>query len=226
MVHHLKGSASADVRRLARKENGRGNLADEKPNGDVRADCRHPRQAIESPRNSRSALGECRRWRPPGWRRVISGRALDTTDPDRFCSNGGNDVEGSVSCSVHVPAAGPSGRVRPVWRDCHAYRTLRIGRLGPATPGDYDRRRDAGRTADVLYGVPLCVASDDLSDGVPAATDVQVLCPDLLAGSKIAVTGRLLGAHTGNGHTPVLLVCPAYYQPARLRPLPLRGGSV
>jgi hypothetical protein len=99
--------------------------------------------------------------------------------------------------------------------------------LAPQPPGDYDRRRDAGRTADVLYlASPLCVASDDLSDGVPAATDVQVLCPDLLAGSKIAVTGRLLGAHTGNGHTPVLLVCPAYYQPARLRPLPLRGGSV
>jgi hypothetical protein len=64
------------------------------------------------------------------------------------------------------------------------------------------------RTSNLLYlATPLCVDSDDLSEGVSAAGNVQVLCPDLGAGSQVSITGRLFGAHTGNGHTPVLLVC-------------------
>jgi hypothetical protein len=64
------------------------------------------------------------------------------------------------------------------------------------------------RTSNLLYlAMPLCVDSDDLSEGVSAAADVQVLCPNLAAASQVAITGRLVGAHTGNGHTPVFLVC-------------------
>ncbi len=64
------------------------------------------------------------------------------------------------------------------------------------------------RTSNLLYlSTPLCIESDDLNDGIAAATDVQVLCPDPVAASPISITGRLFGAHTGNGHTPVLLVC-------------------
>jgi hypothetical protein len=93
--------------------------------------------------------------------------------------------------------------------------------------GAHDPRRDGGRTANLLYlASPLCVAGDDLSEGVPAATDLQVLCPNLTAGSGTSITGRLFGAHAGNGQTPILLVCPSYNLPPPLRTLPARGGSV
>jgi len=92
--------------------------------------------------------------------------------------------------------------------------------------GTTDPRGDPGRTANLLYLVsPLCVASDNVSEGVPAAADIQVLCPNLVAGSGISISGRLFGAHTENGHNPVLLVCPFDRTPP-LRPLPPRGGSV
>jgi hypothetical protein len=99
--------------------------------------------------------------------------------------------------------------------------------LAAPSAGVRDPRRDAGRTANLLYLVsPLCVAGDDLSEGIPAATDLQVLCPNLSAGSGTAVTGRLFGAHAGNGQTPILLVCPSYNLPPPLRTLPAHGGSV
>jgi hypothetical protein len=64
------------------------------------------------------------------------------------------------------------------------------------------------RTSNLLYpSSPLCIESDDLSEGVSAAGNVQVLCPSLAAASQVSITGRLFGADTGNGHTPVLLVC-------------------
>lgn len=92
--------------------------------------------------------------------------------------------------------------------------------------GISDPRGDPARTADLLYlAAPLCVASDNVSEGVPSATDIQVLCPDIVAGSGISITGRLFGAHTENGHNPVLLVCPSSAR-TPLRPLPPRGGSV
>jgi len=67
-----------------------------------------------------------------------------------------------------------------------------------------------GRTADLLVlETPLCIKADSVSDGILAATDVQLLCPELTvrSGGAVSVTGRLVGAHTGNGHTPLLLVC-------------------
>jgi len=73
-----------------------------------------------------------------------------------------------------------------------------------------DLRTDAGRRADVLsLDAPLCVDADVLSAGVPAALSVQVHCPvkDVPDGSALSLTGRLVGARLGNGHTPVLLVC-------------------
>jgi len=93
--------------------------------------------------------------------------------------------------------------------------------------GTADPRGDAARSPNLLYlASPLCVASDDVSEGVAATTDVQVICPNLVAGSGISITGRLFGAHTENGHNPVLLVCPSSDGPPPLRPLPARGGSV
>lgn len=67
-----------------------------------------------------------------------------------------------------------------------------------------------GRTSDLLVlDTPLCIEADAVSEGILAATDVQLLCPELAAkgGAAASVTGRLVGAHTANGHTPVLLVC-------------------
>ena len=82
--------------------------------------------------------------------------------------------------------------------------------VAPTAAGFQGRVSEDSRTANVLYlASPLCVDSDDVSEGVPAATNVQVLCPDLAAANPIAITGRLIGAHTGNGQTPVLLVCPS-----------------
>lgn len=73
-----------------------------------------------------------------------------------------------------------------------------------------DLRTNAGRRADLLsLDSPLCVDADVLSGGVAGAMTVQVHCPvrDAADGSALSLTGRLLGADTGNGHTPVLLVC-------------------
>lgn len=74
-----------------------------------------------------------------------------------------------------------------------------------------DPRGIPSRTADlIVLDVPLCVATDVVSRGVAAAMDLQLSCPDLVAerGERVSITGRLVGAHTGNGHTPILLVCP------------------
>lgn len=73
-----------------------------------------------------------------------------------------------------------------------------------------DARNDVARRAALLSLVtPYCVAGDDVSRGVSAALSVQLNCPAIQAadGMELSVTGRLLGAHTGNGHTPVLLMC-------------------
>jgi hypothetical protein len=80
--------------------------------------------------------------------------------------------------------------------------------IAPPPAGTSDLEPVAKRTANLLYlSSPVCIESDDLSEGLPAATDVQVLCPNLVAANRIEITGRLFGAHTGNGQTPVLLVC-------------------
>jgi hypothetical protein len=71
-------------------------------------------------------------------------------------------------------------------------------------------RTASGRLADLLLlPVPLCIASDDISQGVMEALSIQLHCPALQAsgGDTIELTGRLVGAHTGNGHPPILLAC-------------------
>lgn len=69
---------------------------------------------------------------------------------------------------------------------------------------------DAGERANLLFlDTPLCIDSDPVSKGVSDVTSIQLHCPVLQAsdGNVLSLTGQLVGAHTGNGHTPVLLVC-------------------
>ena len=73
-----------------------------------------------------------------------------------------------------------------------------------------DSRNDAARRATILsLASPFCVDADAISSGVAAALTVQLNCPDVhqANASNLSVRGRLLGAHTGNGHPPVLLMC-------------------
>jgi hypothetical protein len=73
-------------------------------------------------------------------------------------------------------------------------------------------RTTSGRLADLLLlDAPLCIASDDISTGVISAMSIQLHCPALKAasGDIVEVTGRLVGAHSGNGHEPILLACRA-----------------
>jgi hypothetical protein len=79
-----------------------------------------------------------------------------------------------------------------------------------AANGDDDPLGIPGRTADLLVlASPLCMTADAVSPTVVAAPSVQVHCPDLVPGlnDPTTITGRLVGANTGNGHTPVLIVC-------------------
>ena len=79
------------------------------------------------------------------------------------------------------------------------------GRFGTATvPNGVAERADV-----FLLDEPICVAEDVVSAGIAGAMSVQLSCPTLEAnlGSALSLTGRLVGAHTGNGQTPVLLVC-------------------
>jgi hypothetical protein len=69
---------------------------------------------------------------------------------------------------------------------------------------------DAGEHANLLFlDTPFCITSDPVSKGVSDVTSIQLRCPALQAsdGNVLSLTGQLVGAHTGNGHTPVLLVC-------------------
>jgi len=100
---------------------------------------------------------------------------------------------------------------------CHRYGAIveLSGAFAPAVLADGaagadDPGRIPSRTSDLLVlDAPLCVLDNPVSRGVEAALDVQLLCPSLVAdgGDAITLTGRLVGAHTGNGHTPVLLSC-------------------
>lgn len=68
----------------------------------------------------------------------------------------------------------------------------------------------SGRKADILtLNAPSCIAADVVSPGIPHVASVQVLCRDAewVDGAPASITGRLVGAHTGNGHPPILLVC-------------------
>jgi len=84
--------------------------------------------------------------------------------------------------------------------------------VAPAADGIVrDPRNDAARRADLLVlNSPFCVNADELSVGVSEALTIQLNCPaavDVTDGSTVTLTGRLMGAYTGNGHTPVLLAC-------------------
>lgn len=116
-------------------------------------------------------------------------------------------VAGAVSLASFPALADP----------CHPYGAVVIlsGTFAPAVlaaspSGRDDPREVPGRTSDLLIlDMPLCVSANMMSAGVTAALDVQLVCPSLTAasGDEINLTGRLFGAHTGNGHTPVLLSC-------------------
>lgn len=87
-----------------------------------------------------------------------------------------------------------------------------FAKVAPADDGVIrDPINDAARSAMLLkLTTPFCVNADIVSQGIPAAMTVQLNCPALhpADGSELSVEGRLVGAHTGNGQTPVLLMCP------------------
>lgn len=98
---------------------------------------------------------------------------------------------------------------------CHRFGDIvtLAGHFAPdviAENGNLDPYGIPGRTSDllVLDGV-MCMLADPISDKVAGVADVQLRCPDvaLQKGEHTTLRGRLFGAHTGNGHTPVLLVC-------------------
>jgi hypothetical protein len=66
------------------------------------------------------------------------------------------------------------------------------------------------RIVDLLVvGAPFCIDSDPVSAGIVGGLSLQLLCPEekFSSGAAVSITGRLVGAHTSNGHIPVLLVC-------------------
>jgi len=103
----------------------------------------------------------------------------------------------------------------PAAADCVRYgATVTLtGQFMPAVlamNGSDDPLAEPGRTADVLVlASSLCVAGDVVSPVVLAAGSIQVHCPDFIPElhGPTTMTGRLVGAHTGNGHTPIRLVC-------------------
>ena len=86
-----------------------------------------------------------------------------------------------------------------------------FARVAPADDGIIrDARNDAARRATLLkLTTPFCVNADDISAAVAASLTIQLNCPALRTrdGSELTIKGRLIGAHTGNGQTPVLLMC-------------------
>ncbi len=86
-----------------------------------------------------------------------------------------------------------------------------FAKVAPADDGVVrDPLNDTARRATLLsLAAPLCVNADTVSGGVLAAMSVQLNCPAVhpVDGSELSLKGRLLGAHTGNGQTPVLLMC-------------------
>ena len=73
-----------------------------------------------------------------------------------------------------------------------------------------DQLHDAARRVNLLsLTTPFCVNADTVSRGVKAASTIQLHCPAIhpADGSALSLKGRIVGAHTGNGQTPVLLMC-------------------
>lgn len=98
---------------------------------------------------------------------------------------------------------------------CHRFGDIvtLAGHFSPdviAENGNPDGAGIAGRTSDLLVlDNTICVLPDLISGNVADAGDVQLRCPDLALakGEHATLRGRLFGAHTGNGHTPILLAC-------------------
>lgn len=74
-----------------------------------------------------------------------------------------------------------------------------------------DARTDTARRTTLLsLTTPFCVDADTISRGIAVAATVQLNCPAVhpADGTELSIEGRLIGAHSGNGQTPVLLMCP------------------
>ncbi len=86
-----------------------------------------------------------------------------------------------------------------------------FAKVAPADDGIIrDPLTDAARRATLLrLTTPLCVDADIVSLGVPASLSVRLNCPGVhpADGTELSIKGRLLGAHTHSGQTPVLLMC-------------------
>lgn len=86
----------------------------------------------------------------------------------------------------------------------YGFAVVAVGRNGTDGIGD------ASEHANLLFlDAPFCITDDPVSKGISDVTSIQLHCPALEAsdGNVLSLTGQLVGAHTGNGHTPVLLVC-------------------
>ena len=73
-----------------------------------------------------------------------------------------------------------------------------------------DPINDLARRATLLeLTTPYCVDADIVSRSVPASLSIQLYCPALhpVDGTELSIKGRVLGAHTHNGQTPVVLMC-------------------
>ena len=83
--------------------------------------------------------------------------------------------------------------------------------VAPADDGIVrDPINDRARRATLLeLTTSYCVDADIVSRSVAAALTIQLYCPDVhpADGTELSIKGRVLGAHTGNGQTPVLLMC-------------------
>ncbi len=101
--------------------------------------------------------------------------------------------------------------------DCYRYGEIvtlsghYFAKVAPADDGvARDPLTDAARRATLLkLTTSFCVDADIVSLGSPSAMSIQLSCPAIhpADGSALSIKGRLLGAHTGNGQTPVLLMC-------------------
>ncbi len=106
----------------------------------------------------------------------------------------------AMACLVATPALAA---------ECHHFGDVITidGRYGDA---DGTGAKVAARQGEVLFlDSAICVAADVISPGIAGAMSIQLHCPkiEVAHGTEVTVTGRLFGAHTGNGQTPVLLSC-------------------
>ena len=119
--------------------------------------------------------------------------------------------------AVAWAAAQPSSAAAAAAAECYRYGQVvtlsgqYFARVAPVDDGVIrDPRTDLARHATLLsLASPLCVSPNSISRGVLAAATVQLKCPAIhpADGSELSIEGRLVGAHSGNGQTPVVLMC-------------------